>query len=150
EEERVDDYTTEIDSLIRNSAWRYTQDPDDLVILAKFALQHGADPKQVQDIMLDRARKLDPNHRETVLALAELALSKRDFALAADVLRPALESWPDDPDLLFALSQALENSSPQDATRLRQRTLRSNPKHIRARLTNAEQLIDAERYAEAR
>lgn len=149
EEKHVEDFSREIDTLVRNSAWRYSQDAANLITLAEFALAQGADAKQVQNVMLQRARKLDPAGREPILALGQLALEKRDFALAAEILGPARETFPGDPDILFGLARAMADSDPAQAAELLRQVLRHNPRHVEAMLTQAERLIDGEQYAAA-
>jgi tetratricopeptide (TPR) repeat protein len=137
---------SEIDVLVRNAAWRYSQGAENLVTLAWFALEQGADPKEVQSVMLQRARKLDPENRVPVLAMGQLALNKRDFALAADIFRPAWETWPDDPEIALGLARALESSDPRRAEGFLRKALQENPRHVDAILIGAEKRIDGEEY----
>jgi tetratricopeptide (TPR) repeat protein len=74
DEGRRKSLVAEIDVLARNAAWRYTQDPENLVTLAQFALLQGSDAKEVQNVILQRARKLAPQHRDPILAGGNLAL----------------------------------------------------------------------------
>lgn len=143
-----DKFSEEISVLVQGSPWRYT-DADNLVSLAEFVLWQGADAKQAQDAFLTRARRNNPTHRGPILALGNLALQKRDFQLAADIFRPALETRQEDPDLTFGLSRALAGGDPEQAAALLQRTLELNPHHLEALQVQAERLIDGEQYAEA-
>jgi tetratricopeptide (TPR) repeat protein len=146
ERERI---KSEIDALVRNAAWRYSQNAENLVTLALFALDQGADPKEVQSVMLQRARKLDPGKRVTVLAMGQLALNKRDFTLAADLFEPAMKQWPDDPEITLGLARAVESSDPRRAQRLLRLVLQANPRHLDAILLGAERQIDGEEYEQA-
>jgi tetratricopeptide (TPR) repeat protein len=95
------------------------------------------------------ARKAAPDYREAHLAAGELALQKNDFALAARTFTQALERFPDDPDLLFGLAQAYAPSDTRAMDEAIQRVLDLNTNHVGARLLIADNLVDAEEYAEA-
>ena len=100
----------------------------------------GADPKLVLDRILDEAIKLSPDAREPRLALADIALEKHDYALAAKTLRDAAQHFPDDADIQFALARAFQDPK-QSSAHLGQ-ALKANPRLVPALLFNAQQQID--------
>ena len=138
----------EINKLATDAPWRYT-DADDLVALGQAAIELGADPKDVLEGFFDRARRNYKTRPDGHLAAGQLALDKGDFALAADVLRPAVEQFADNPTALFLLSEAVSSATPSEAAELLQRTLEINPNYAPALLRLAERQIDAESYQNA-
>ncbi len=136
--------------LIEVGSWRYSQQPNDLVTLALVVLHDGADPKQIQSVLLKRARDLHPGRREPILAMARLALEKRDMTLAGELFRKGLEQFPDDTDFIFGLACANEEVDPEESRRLIDATLKRNPRHAGALLKQAEHSINGERYQPAR
>lgn len=146
--DRVEALEAEISRLVEASPWRYT-DAENLVLLGHLALDMGADAKQVQESFFQRARRNNAVHRLPRLALGRLALEKRDFQLAADTFREAIEKHPDDPDLLFGLAEAVEGSDPERAQQLLERVAGINPRYIPLLLKGADRLITAEAYDEA-
>lgn len=97
----------EINELAGARPWAY-RDPTDLVALGQAALLLGADPKLVLERLFGAAQKADPNLRELYLAGGELALGKKDYAIAAAKFSEALKKFPDDPDLLHGLARAYQ------------------------------------------
>jgi tetratricopeptide (TPR) repeat protein len=147
--ELVENLAEEVTRLAQATPWRYT-DAENLVTLGRFLLDQGADAKEVQGAFFQRAKRNNPLSRTPVLALGNLALSKRDFQLAAEVFRPALEQHADDPEILFGLAQALMGSDPEAAQRFLIQALEKNPRLIDALLMQADRLIDGEQYDAAR
>lgn len=139
----------EMADIVNRAAWRYNGDPDSLVSLGKVAAATGADARQVLEIFFDRALKVSPGHRGSILASGELALSKKDFAVAAETFQEGLKSHPNDPDVHFGMARAIESSQPPLASHHLSETLRLNPNHVPAILHRAAQAIDAERYSDA-
>ena len=138
----------ETEHLVRSASLRYT-DADDLVALGQVALALGADAKAVQEGFFERARKNYSNRPDGFLAAGQLALSKGDVALAAELLTPAAKDFPDNPDILFSLSEALRTADREQATALLQKTLEINPNHAPALVRISEQQIDGEDYSDA-
>ncbi len=118
----------ETERLASTASWRYT-DADDLVALGQVALALGADAKAVQEGFFERARKNYSNRPDGFLAAGRLALAKGDVAFAAELLTPAAKDFPDNPDILFSLSEALRAADREQATTLLQKTLEINPHH---------------------
>jgi len=135
----------EINGLATDAPWRYT-DADDLVALGQAAIELGADPKDVLEGFFDRARRNYKSRPEGHLAAGQLAIDKGDFALAAEVLRPAVQQFADNPTALFLLSEAVSSSAPSEATALLQQILEINPNFTPALLQLAQRQIDAEAY----
>lgn len=146
--EQVEAYVAEIAQLVQASPWRYT-DAENLVALGEFILEQGADAKEAQDAFFTRAKRNNPLHRAPVIALGELALSKRDFQLAAEIFGPALEIHAQDPDILFGMARAFAESDWETAQQYLDQALIQNPHHAGAILFQVDRLIDAEQYAEA-
>jgi len=148
ESERLPKIAEEIGNLVQATPWRYT-DARNLVTLGDFALSQGADAKDVQESFYQRARRNNPLHRQPVLALAELALSKRDFQLAAEILEKAVEKHNDDPDVHFGLARAFEPSDSKKFESSLKRVLKLNPNHLPARLLLVRRALAGEQYTEA-
>jgi len=136
--------------LIRTMSWRYSQKDHDLVTLSQIVLNDGADPRQIQTILLKRAKDLHPDSPVPIQAIGELALEKRDLALATETFREALKKFPEDPEFHFGLARALADADPKGRQTEIERTLVLNPRHIGSLLLQAEHLIDGERYDQAR
>jgi tetratricopeptide (TPR) repeat protein len=146
--DEVEALEAEVAALVQEQSWRYT-DGESLVLLGRLALDLGADAKQVQDGFFQRARRNNPAHRLPRLALGELALDKRDFQLAADTFEEALQRFPDDPDFLFGLAEAVDSSDAARAAELRAQVAEINPRHVPLLLGQVDELIAAEQYGDA-
>lgn len=142
------DQMKEITRLVESSPWRFT-DSDNLLMLGEIALDAGADAREVQEAFFQRARRTNPRRPEPLLALANLALDKRDFQLAAQTFRQAAEAFPDHADVQYGLAAALAGSDSEAATAALRRALELNPRHIPSLLLQADQQIDAEQYGDA-
>lgn len=136
---------TEVERLVQTASWRYT-DADDLVALGQAALLIGADPRDVQEGFFDRARRNFETRPDGFLAGGRLAIAKNDFQLAAEILEPAAEAFPDNPDVLVALSKAVRSADAERATELLRNALRVNPHHAEALQEVTERQIDREDY----
>ncbi|MCA9054383.1 MAG: tetratricopeptide repeat protein [Planctomycetaceae bacterium] len=146
--DRVEQLDAEIARLVEASPWRFT-DAESLVLLGWLALDLGADAKDVQESFFQRARRNNPVNRLPRLALGRLALDKRDFPLAADVFKEAVESFKDDPEMLFGLAEALGASDPEQAEELLKQVADINPLHVPLLLKQTDQLIESEAYDDA-
>jgi len=100
---------TEINRLAGSRTWAY-QDPVNITTLGVAALELGADPKLVLDRLFHPALKADDTIAETHLAVANLAIAKSDFAMAAKQLKAGLKNLPNNADLQFALAIAYKES----------------------------------------
>ncbi len=137
-----------IDRLATGAPWRYS-DADDLVALGNAALAAGADPKAVLEGFFDRARKNFTGRPDGVLASSKLALEKGDQAFAAELLTPAVEQFPEHPEILFAYSRAIRSSDSQQAEEARNKALSVNPNLTSALLETANRQIDQEQFEAA-
>ena len=142
-------WQAEISDVVGRAAWRYSGDADSLVSLGKVSAATGADSRQVLEAFYDRALKVTPGHREALRASGEMALSKKDFALAAETFQEGLKAHPNDPDMHFGLARALESSQPPLAAFHLSESLRLNPRHLASILYRVEHEIDSEQYDDA-
>ena len=121
----------------------------DLVVLGRAALAAGADPQKVAAQFYTPAKKKDPALIDSYLAAGELALTKSDFARAADEFRAGLKQHPQDNELRFGLARAFQASDRKKSLELVQQVIDSNPRHAGAQLLMAEHFIGAEEFKEA-
>ena len=142
-------WQAEISDIVSRAAWRYDGDAESLVSLGKVAIATGADARKVLETFYDRALKVSRAHRGATLASGELALSKKDFAVAAEVFGEGVKSHPNDADMHFGLARSIETAQARLAAHHLSEALRLNPKHTSALLYRAEQAIDSEQYADA-
>ena len=143
--EKAEELIDEINRLATSTPWRYT-DADDLVALGQAAIVLGADPKDVLEGFFDRARKNYQSRPDGYLAAGELAIEKGDFQLAAEILRPAGEKFPDNPKICFALATAIRSVEPERAAALMEKSLTINPSFLPTLQKLAERQIDSEDY----
>lgn len=139
---------TEINRLAGSRTWAY-QDPVNITTLGVAALELGADPKLVLDRLFQPALKADDTIADTHLAVANLAIAKSDFAMAAKQLKAGLKNLPDNADLHFALAIAYKESDRKAMSAALTAALKTNPKHAPSKLLMVDHLIDGEQYDEA-
>ena len=142
-------WQAEIADIVRRAAWRYEGDPESLVALGKVALLDGADARKVLELFYDRALRVAPSHRAATLASGELAISKNDFGLAANIFQEGLKEHASDPDMHFGLGRSIEKVQPRLAAFHLSEAIRMNPRHCGALLHQAERAIDEELYLDA-
>ncbi len=141
-------FLIEIQDLVGRSAWRYT-DSENLIALGKASLALGSDARTVLETFFDPVLQQFPTHREALLASGELALSKHDAQLAAELFAAGVKAIPDDADLQFGLARALASSSPERSNIAWDAAVKANKHHVPAMLFRLESLIDQERYEQA-
>lgn len=146
--ERVAAFEDEIAKLVQQTPWRYS-DAASRLIVGRFVLSQGADPKKVLDGAYNVVKKFQPTYAPAFLACGELALEKNDFALAAQNFEQAVKLDTAEADAHFGLAQAFAPSDPEKANAAIKATLERNPNHIGCLLFIADEHIDAERYDEA-
>jgi tetratricopeptide (TPR) repeat protein len=137
-----------IETLVRNAPYRYGN-PESRVALGRYFLLRGADARKVLDQFYDVAKKQEPALIEVYLATAELALTKQDYALAADTLQKAPKAAAEEPRYHYLLACAF---APEDRGRSQKAladALKINPRHADSLLLKIDHWIDAERYSEA-
>lgn len=142
--QRVD----EVRAAVRDSSWQY-RSPADLVIFGRAALQLGADPKEVLERLFAVAQRGDPKLRDVYLARGQVALEKRDFALAARVFEEGLKQLPNDPDLHWGRGRAYAGGNREVALASFQAALAINSRHVPTLLQFIDHHIDGEAYPEA-
>ena len=74
--------------MIQQAPWRYS-DAVNQVVVGRFYLSQGMDPKKVLDTVYNVVKKRQPSLSEVFLASGELALEKNDYALAAEAFQQA-------------------------------------------------------------
>lgn len=147
--ERAGELVEEIAELVRQQAWRF-REPTNQVILGRFFLEQGVDPKQVLDQLYNEIKKRQPNDPLPVLASGELALAKHDYALAAEAYQQAIKLDETDPEAHFGLAQAYSASDSEKAEAALNAALAINPNHIESLLFLVDDHVDSERYDEAK
>ncbi len=146
--ERAIELENEIEQLVKQTPWRYS-DAANRLVLGRFLLSRGADPKQVNDGAYNIVKKYQPTFAPAFVASGELALEKNDFALAAQNFEQAVKLDATDADAHFGLAQAFASSDPEKAQAAIKAVLERNPKHVGCLLLIADEHIDSERYDEA-
>src|SRR4029077_3097658 len=138
----------EITQMIQQAPWRYS-DAVNQIVIGRFYLSQGVDPKKVLDTNYNVVKKRQPTYVETYLASGELALEKNDFALAADAYLQAIKLDVGEPAAHFGLARAYAPSDSEKAEAAIKAALKWNPQHLKSLLLIADEHIDAERYDEA-
>jgi tetratricopeptide (TPR) repeat protein len=146
--ERVAAFEDEIAKLVQQTPWRYS-DAASRLIVGRFVLSQGADPKKVLDGAYNVVKKFQPTYAPAFVACGELALEKNDFALAAQNFEQAAKLDAAEADAHFGLAQAFAPSDAEKTNAAIKATLERNPNHIGCLLFIADEHIDAERYDEA-
>ncbi len=121
----------------------------EMVDLGRAALLLGADPRQVLDQFYNRVLTSDPNCMEAYLAAGDLAISKRDYELAAEHYRAGLERFPGEADLHVGLAKAFYNGDRRVMLESLAEAVEINPNHAEALVLLAEHQIDCEDYKSA-
>ena len=149
EDARAVELQTEIGELWKRSSWRY-RNVEDMLVFGRALIAEGIDPKTVLDDLYKPASKRNPKRAEIEIAIAELALSKNDFQLAANHFKNAVKLDNTDPRSHFGLARAFRSSSDEVATRSLKRVLEIDSNHVGAHLILTEQQISAESYDKAK
>lgn len=139
---------SDINRLASTRTWAY-QDPVNITTLGEAALLLGADPKTVLDRLLLPSLKADDTTRETYLAIANLALSKGDFAMAAEHFKAGVKKIKGDPELHFGLALAYRPSSREAMQKSIAAAMEINENHMPSKLLMADHLVDGEQYDDA-
>lgn len=146
--ERATRLDVEITQMIQQAPWRYS-DAVNQIVVGKFYLSQGIDPKKVLDSVYNVVKKRQPSYVETFLASGELALEKNDFALAAEAFQQAITLDVGEPAAHFGLARAYSPSDSEKAEAAIKTALKWNPQHVPSLLLVAEEQIEAERYDDA-
>jgi len=126
-----------------------TWSPADRVALGRAMVHLNEEPKRVLDLYFKSATTQDPTYLLGYLAAGELALSKNDYALAAQFYTAAAKHDADDADVRLGLARA---AKPDDRVVMLQHieaALRTNPNHVGSLLLKTEHEIDTEAYEQA-
>ncbi len=145
---RAKELAGEIAALIRQTPGRYS-DAIDQVVIGRFFLSQGMEPKQVLDGTFSEVKRRQPNFAAAWLATGDLALDKNDFAMAAEAYQQALKVDPADPDAHLGLARAF---APSDADKTKESlaaALKLNPNHVASLLLIVQEQIDSEQYDDA-
>ena len=148
QDEQAKKLDAEITELLTQARWRYT-DAVNQVIVGRFFLNQGMDPKKVLLGEFQEVKKRQPSFAEGFLASGELALEKDDYALAAESFQQAVKLDTGDADAHYWLARAFMPSDAEVAQKSLETALKRNPRHIPSLLLIADSHIDAERYDEA-
>ncbi len=146
--QRVAELEEEIAKFVQQSAWQYS-DARNRLIVGRFLLNLGVDPKKVLDGMYNVVKKQQPSYAPAFLACGELALEKNDFALAAQNFEQAAKLDATDADAHFGLAQAFSHSDTEKANAALKAAMERNPNHIGCLLFAVDEHIDSERYDDA-
>lgn len=146
--DRATELLDEIDELMDGGSWRYT-DPASRIALGEFYLHRGVDAKRVLDALYNQVKKRSPDYAAAYTAAGQLALSKHDYALAAEEFATAVKFDATDADIHFGLGAAFASSDSEKSEAAFQAALACNPNHVDTLLYLADNKIDAESYDEA-
>ena len=138
----------EVNRLAGSRTWAY-RDAANVITLGEAALRLGADPKLVLDRLFKPAIKSEVTAKEGYLAIGNLAVSKGNFAMAAEHFVLGLKHVPDDPDLLHGLARAYEEGAMEDALKTVEKALAVNENHVPSKLFLIDHLVDGEDYDQA-
>lgn len=146
--ERATKLSTEIAELASKNAWLY-RDPPNQIVLGKYFLARKADAKEVLDAFYIPIKKRYSSDPEVFRAIAELAIGKHDYGMAAENFEAVIKLLPDDTGALYGIAESFIASDSEKANEAIKRTLSINPNHIDSLLMLADQHISSERYGEA-
>lgn len=138
----------ELDRVVQGSPQTFAE-PEARVALGRYFLLTKQDSRKILNLFYDTAIKEQPGLVEAYLAIAELALTKQDFALAAETLRKAPKEAAADPRYHFLLASAYSPEDQSGSEKELAEALQLNPHHVDSLLLRIDHLVDAEKYDEA-
>ncbi|MES2790467.1 MAG: tetratricopeptide repeat protein, partial [Planctomycetota bacterium] len=138
----------QIGQQVQYAPGRYSDAPN-RIIVGRFLLTQGLDPKRILDGAYNIIKRQQPSYVPAYLASGELALDKQDYALAAESYEKAAKLDPTEPEAQFGLALAYAPSDALKADAALKAVLERNPNHVGALLLSIDQLVDSERYDEA-
>jgi tetratricopeptide (TPR) repeat protein len=147
-QEDVPGLMEDLERVVMGSPQRFAT-PEGRVSLGRYFLLRAADSRKVLDLFYDTAIKEQPGLVDAYLAVAELALSKQDFALAAETLRKAPKDAAADPRFHYLLACAYSDEDQAGSEKEQAEALKINPRHVDSLLLRADHLVDSEKYGEA-
>ncbi|MDA7905641.1 tetratricopeptide repeat protein [Mariniblastus sp.] len=139
---------SEIETLATRNSWRY-KDLANQLALGRYFLSRNADAKEVLDLFYYPVRKRYPTNPEVFRAIADLAFSKQDYALAAENYSEVLQLLPADVDAMVGLAKSFLPSDSEKVNELVNRVLAINPSNVEILLLLADQQISSEDYDKA-
>ena len=145
---RATELLIDLEENVRYRNWRY-RDATNRVVQARFLMLVREDAKKILDDQLTPAILLAPNDARTWLAIADLALAKNDYAMAADKYRKVIEFQPGNPAGHMGLAHSFRPSDPDAANESLQRAFAIDPEHVPALLYLIEDRINSELHEEA-
>ncbi|MDB5336392.1 MAG: Tetratricopeptide repeat protein [Planctomycetaceae bacterium] len=145
---RVAQLNEQIGTLIQQTPGYYSDAPN-RIIVGRFLLSEGLDPKKILDGAYNIIKRQQPNYVPAYLASGELALDKQDYALAAESYEKAAKLDPKETEAQFGLALAYAPSDASKADAALKAVLARNPNHIGALLMTVDSLVDSERYEDA-
>ena len=138
-----------LERIVMGSPQRFAT-PEGLVALGRYFLLVGQDSRKVLDLFFDPAIKRQPDLLDGYYAIAELALAKQDFALAAETLRKApKKAAAGDPHYHYLLARAFASDDRPAAGKELAEALKLNPHHVDSLILAADRLVEDEKYGEA-
>lgn len=137
-----------LESMILEAPQRYTA-PESRLTVGRFLLLRGAPARKVLDLYFNEVIRQNPMLASGHYAVAELAIDKQDFALAADALAKAPKDAGDDPYLHYLLARAYSHGDREASAKELLEAIRINPYHADSMLLQVEHLISGENYADA-
>jgi tetratricopeptide (TPR) repeat protein len=138
----------EIEALVVRQRWRFN-DSASRIVLGRFFLLRGADPRQVLETFYDPVKREMPSYADTYLAVGDLALQKHDYELAAESFTHAAKLLPENPEAHFGLARAFATSDSERSLEALARALELNPRFTDGLLFQVDRLIDSEQYQKA-
>jgi tetratricopeptide (TPR) repeat protein len=139
----------EIGGLLRRSSYRYGE-PADRVVIGRYLLATGTDPRRVLEGVYDRVKAAAPEAVEPYVASGDLALEKHDAGIAVQEFEKAKALAPGDPDILVRLARARAASDAAAGEKEAHAALERNPRHVESLLFLADGAIDREAYGAAK
>ncbi|MCI0357519.1 MAG: tetratricopeptide repeat protein [Planctomycetaceae bacterium] len=146
--ERAAKLDAEIAQLLKRAAWQYS-DVVNQVVVGRYLLSQGTDPKKVLDGVYNEVKRRQPAFVDVLLASGDLALEKHDYLLAGEAFQQAAKLDADNADAHFGVARAFAASDSEKANAALEAALSKNANHVRSLLLLADGKIDAEQYDEA-
>ncbi|TWT34400.1 tetratricopeptide repeat protein [Blastopirellula retiformator] len=147
ESAKAKEVLAEIAAEVERLSARY-RSPEDMVVVGKFFLEIGADPKQIRTNLFKQIQQRAPGFSGGFIVAGELALAKNDYALAAEDFQAAIKIDSDNPQVLYGLARAFESSDSEKAEGYLSKALEINPNYIPGLLMLAESHLHTERFDE--
>jgi tetratricopeptide (TPR) repeat protein len=138
----------EIAELLRRAPWQYS-DVVNQVVVGRYLLSQGTDPKKVLDGVYSEIKRRQPGFVEVHLATGDLALEKYDYKLAGEAFQQAVKLDGESADAHYGVARAFAPSDTEKADAAIQAALAKNSNHVPSLLLIADGKINAEEYEEA-